>query len=374
MHKRGYRTGAIHAGALRESTGAGLLLHAGYDPERHVLCDPMAGSGTLPIEAALIATQTAPGLLRQPPPISRRSWAGSDAVGWQALIDEASALRRTTAPMPILANDWHRGASELAQRAAEAAGVVGCIEFSEHSVIDYVPSQTPQLVVSNPPWDLRLAEGGESWQELGSFLKQQCGGATAWLLSGNKELTRHLRMRKSSSLRIEQAGTGLSFLRYDVLKPKGPEWAAVAPPPIAIERAASLTVPPRSSLLASEMHAAGQDVEAIGGASSHDALTWQQDLAGLKVAELKDLLRARGLPMSGVKAELVARLQEHSSVIAMTEAVQTAAVLKPLPSGEPRGPGAMASENVELNQVLTIVDGTGKEVSELDALFSSLYD
>ena len=74
MHKRGYRSDApIHVAALRETLAAGLLLHAGYDPSVHVLCDPMAGSGTIPIEAALIATNTAPGLLRAPPPLTR--WA-----------------------------------------------------------------------------------------------------------------------------------------------------------------------------------------------------------------------------------------------------------------------------------------------------------
>lgn len=60
---RGYRD-AMHAAALRETLASGLLLLSGYDPSRHVLCDPMAGSGTIAIEAALMARDIAPGLLR----------------------------------------------------------------------------------------------------------------------------------------------------------------------------------------------------------------------------------------------------------------------------------------------------------------------
>lgn len=63
LHKRGYRD-AMHRSSLRETLAAAMLLYAGYDPERHVLLDPMCGSGTIAIEAALMARRIAPGLLR----------------------------------------------------------------------------------------------------------------------------------------------------------------------------------------------------------------------------------------------------------------------------------------------------------------------
>ena len=68
--------------------------------------------------------------------------------------------------------------------------------------------------------------------QLRSFLKRECGGATAWVLSGNRELTRHLRMKAASKLRIENAGTSLALISYEVLASRPPPAeAAVQPPP-----------------------------------------------------------------------------------------------------------------------------------------------
>ena len=80
---------------------AGLLLHAGYDAEQQTLVDPMCGSGTFAIEAALIATNTAPGTMRAPPPLLR--WADHDPSAWRDAVAEAEALRREVCPAPLLA-------------------------------------------------------------------------------------------------------------------------------------------------------------------------------------------------------------------------------------------------------------------------------
>lgn len=241
LHKRGYRTGqAVHAAALRETLAAAMLLHAGYEPSTDVLCDPMCGSGTIPIEAALIATDSAPGLLRPPPALSR--WPDSDPSLWRRLTAEARAAVQPRAPCAILANDVYGGALTLAERAARAAGVASSIEFSEGDALAYRPSGAPRLVVTNPPWDIRLDGGEEAWRSLSMFLKRECGGARAWVLSGSKDLTQHLRMRAASRLRIENAGTSLALIAYDVLAPREPgaaiERPSVAPAPTgdAVER------------------------------------------------------------------------------------------------------------------------------------------
>ena len=101
MHKRGYRSGApIHVAALRETLAASILLHAQYEPSSDVLCDPMAGSGTLPVEAALIATDTAPGLLRAPPSLTR--WPDADRELWPRLASEAEGVRLARAPQLLV--------------------------------------------------------------------------------------------------------------------------------------------------------------------------------------------------------------------------------------------------------------------------------
>ncbi len=200
----------------------------------HTLCDPMCGSGTIPIEAALIATRTAPGLLRAPPPLLR--WRHVDdepyAQAWREAVSEAEETRIDYLPNPILGADVHAGALELARAGAAAAGVESHITFVKSHVSDLDPAVhvdgSADLVVSNPPWDLRLGEylgpdtpdAAESWASRGRFLRSRCAGGEAWLLSGNSDLTRHLRLRASSRLPLKQAANSLRFLRYEMLPPR----------------------------------------------------------------------------------------------------------------------------------------------------------
>jgi len=224
MHKRGYRADTpVHVAALRETLAAGMLLHAGYDPSRDVLCDPMTGSGTIAIEAALIATNTAPGLLRGAPAFTHwddgllgNGRSSLEDVWWEA-VREARALRLSEAPQPIFANDIHGGALELAQKGAKAAGVDGSILFAHGSAAQYMPPETPSLVVTNPPWDQRLEGAKESWAELAEFLKAECAGARAFLLTGNSSLGQHLRMSTDSKCKIENGGVKLELFGYKVL-------------------------------------------------------------------------------------------------------------------------------------------------------------
>jgi len=220
LHRRGYREGErVHKAAMKETLAAAMLLHAGYDPQTDVLCDPMCGSGTIAIEAALIATNTAPGLLRPAPPALAR-WGGVYAAAWRDAVAEAEAARLLSAPRPIMANEIHPGALTLARRAAANAGVEAQISFSLGCAGEYTPAAVPTLVVSNPPWGLRLDEelAGESWSVLGGFLKRECraAGNEAWLLSGNKELTRNLRLRARSRHPVEQGDDSLRIICYDM--------------------------------------------------------------------------------------------------------------------------------------------------------------
>jgi putative N6-adenine-specific DNA methylase len=81
-----------------------------------------------------------------------------------------------------------------------------------------VPAIKPRIVVANPPWGLRIGaeDHEETWAQLGAFLKEQCGGATAWLLSGSPELTKPLRMRAEQRVPIRIAQVDARFIRYTV--------------------------------------------------------------------------------------------------------------------------------------------------------------
>ena len=217
LHKRGYRELA-HKSPLNEATAAGLLLHTGWDG-RSPLCDPMCGSATFLIEAAWLATDRAPGLGRA---FAFERWRDADLAAWRRLYDdaEARAARGADRLPPLAGNDRHPGALAIAQQALARADLAGKVQLAHGDTRDYVPPFRPALVVTNPPYGERLAaseaELAASWQALGRFLHTQCAGATAWVLCGNPELTRHLGLRASAKHPVRNGPIECRWLRYEV--------------------------------------------------------------------------------------------------------------------------------------------------------------
>lgn len=217
LHKRGY--GAIqHKSPLNEATAAGLLLRTGWDRQAPV-CDPMCGSATFLIEAAWLASDRAPGLGRS---FAFERWRDVDLAAWRHIYDDAE--RRAAAgadQVPVLCgNDRHPGALGIAAKAIAAAGLQGRITLHQGDARDYEPPTTPRLVVTNPPYGERLADGDEglidTWRALGNFLHSRCQGATAYVLCGNPEVTRHLGLRTSQRHPVRNGPIECRWLCYEV--------------------------------------------------------------------------------------------------------------------------------------------------------------
>eukprot|EP00873_Tetraselmis_striata_P011136 jgi/Tetstr1/431400/TSEL_021090.t1 len=239
LHRRGYRE-AMHKAALNESTAAGVLLWLGWDElcdavERPVLVDPMCGSGTFLVEAALIATRRAPGLTRTSWPF--QSWHDFDAAAWDSAVASAQAARRLWGGR-ILGSDVHEGALWLAKNGVEGAGVADIVKLKLAAVEDLELPCEPTLVVSNPPWGQRL-DGGDrggrggrgggpddglvqTWIELGMFLKRECRNATVGILNGeNRALTKELCLKADRRIPLSVGGVDARLLKYHILPPKG---------------------------------------------------------------------------------------------------------------------------------------------------------
>jgi putative N6-adenine-specific DNA methylase len=248
LHRRGYRTGsAVHKAGLKESLAAGLLLLAGWPPKRADhdinirmnLLDPMAGSGTFLIEAAMMSADFAPGLMRircevpgaKIPPIVRWQQLGGDGADqrlWQTLLLDAAArakrgmarLSRTDSDVVIAGNDAHAGAVQLAESAIRRAGFANMIHMSDVDCQHWhtCAATTGCLVVCNPPWGVRLTDDTqESWDALRIFLRDICPpNTTAWILSGNAEVTRHLKLRRSQSIPLQTGEQHLRWLEYNI--------------------------------------------------------------------------------------------------------------------------------------------------------------
>ncbi len=219
LHRRGWRPVQVKS-PLNEAIAAGLLMVAGWDGKQ-VLHDPMCGSATFLIEAAHMAQDRAPGLKRH---FAFERWADLDETAWRKQRDDANARHEAgrSRPLAISGADHHAGALSIARRSAEAAEVDETIRIRRKALDGNQPSLTPQLVVSNPPWGLRMGHGEleQIWTDLGRFLKGQCAEATAWLLSGESALTRPLRLKAARRHPIRIGPVDARWIQYELLPPK----------------------------------------------------------------------------------------------------------------------------------------------------------
>jgi len=221
LHKRGYRPVQVKS-PLNEATAAGLLLRSGWD-KASPLVDPMCGSGTFLIEAALMACDYAPGLLRTFP---FEFWIDFDADIWDALLDAARARVKPKLGFQLAGADRHPGAISIAKESAQLARVGELVSFHVEGAATWEPPMHPAFVVTNPPYGERLGDDEEdlesSWHDLGTFLHERCAGAEAWVLSGNREVTRLLRLRASARVPVMNGPIECRWLRYE-LRPRDAE-------------------------------------------------------------------------------------------------------------------------------------------------------
>jgi len=215
LHKRGYRPIQVKS-PLNEATAAGLLLLSGWD-KASPLVDPMCGSGTFVIEAALMASDFAPGLMRTFP---FEYWLDFDLPLWTSLLDEARGRVQKSLPFPLAGADRHPGAIGIANESAYTARVDHLVTFDHCDARVWQPKTHPAFVVANPPYGERLSaeedDPEDAWRALGDFLHGQCSGAEAWVLSGNKALTRHLRLRATSRTPVMNGPIECRWLHYEL--------------------------------------------------------------------------------------------------------------------------------------------------------------
>jgi putative N6-adenine-specific DNA methylase len=187
LFQRGYRLATAKA-PLRETLAAGLVLASGWD-RRSPLLDPFCGSGTLPIEAALLARNMAPGRARR---FAFMDWPGYDAPLWACLLAEAEA-RRLDPPPRLMGSDRDAGAIAAAEANAQRAGVAGDIEFTRCAVSAISPPPHTGWVVTNPPYGVRVSNSQELrnlYARFGQVLRARCPGWQVSVLSTEDRLLR----------------------------------------------------------------------------------------------------------------------------------------------------------------------------------------
>jgi putative N6-adenine-specific DNA methylase len=210
LHMRGYRQ-AVGKAPLRETLAAALVLASGWKGETPLL-DPFCGSGTIPIEGALIARRIAPGLQRR---FACTGWPDFSAQLWENLITEARAAALASSPIPILGSDRDAGAIDSARANAKRAGVDAEIDFSVHAVSDLAPPAAAGLVATNPPYGVRVSRGAEVrnlYARLGQVLRGRCQGWHVAMYSPEPRLAKQTGLEFRELLRTSNGGIKVAAL------------------------------------------------------------------------------------------------------------------------------------------------------------------
>jgi putative N6-adenine-specific DNA methylase len=209
LYKRGYRL-AVAKAPLRETLAAAMLIASGWDKNSPLL-DPFCGSGTIPIEAALMARNIPPGINRS---FAFMHWSTFDTNLWKSIHGQSSIV---TGLIPsILASDRDAGAIRMAQANADRAGVLQDIEFKCQAVSSISPPENPGWIVTNPPYGARLHQGGDLrdlYAQFGNILRQECPGWHLSLLCSDHLLTGQLHLPLETAFSTTNGGIRVRLSR-----------------------------------------------------------------------------------------------------------------------------------------------------------------
>jgi putative N6-adenine-specific DNA methylase len=208
LHRRGYRLETAKA-PLRETLAAGLLLASGWDGVAPLI-DPFCGSGTIPIEAALMANHIPPGLKRR---FSFMEWPGFSVLEWQKLLAEAQTMMEP-APVQIIASDRDAGAIQIVQSNAERAGVAQAIQANCQAVSAIDPPASPGWIVTNPPYGVRVSSNHDLrnlYAQFGKTLRLKCPGWKFGILCSDPQLLGNTGLEYTKIVNLVNGGIAVRF-------------------------------------------------------------------------------------------------------------------------------------------------------------------
>jgi 23S rRNA (guanine2445-N2)-methyltransferase / 23S rRNA (guanine2069-N7)-methyltransferase len=223
LHRRGYRTEAGEA-PLRENLAAGVLLRARWDQASArgaEFLDPLCGAGTLVIEAAMIAADRAPGLMRDY--FGFLGWRRHDAPLWQRLLAEAGQRALAQIDSTVRGTDADQRAIAASSANAQRAGLSALVRF-EHQRVEAVRPLTaqPGLICTNPPYGERLGDPKQAVRvhaALGGALREHFAGWDAAILTSSPEAASALRLRSYRSHDLWNGAIPCRLLRIDLAAP-----------------------------------------------------------------------------------------------------------------------------------------------------------
>jgi putative N6-adenine-specific DNA methylase len=212
LFKRGYRA-AQYTAPLNEVLAAGMLLMTGWNGTT-TLIDPMCGTGTLPIEAALIAKKIPPGVFREN--FGFMKWKDFDDLLFKRVLE--SMLDPVEISARILASDLSPDAVDLAKRSVKKALLDDVIELSRQDYRDIDPPEGEGIVIMNPPYGERLREDeiNSFYKQIGDTMKQKFQGFDVWILSGNPEALKSFGLHSDRKIDLYNGSIKCKFQKFSI--------------------------------------------------------------------------------------------------------------------------------------------------------------
>jgi 23S rRNA (guanine2445-N2)-methyltransferase / 23S rRNA (guanine2069-N7)-methyltransferase len=221
LHERGYRTETLEA-PMKENLAAGLLLLAGW-PEASqngvAFYDPFCGSGTLLVEAALIASRTAPGLFRTR--FGFMSWLEHQPEVFEKVYEQLKSERIKDAAMlpKIFGSDLNANAIAITRENLTRAGMEKFVSLKTEHFENTTPPAPKGLIVTNPPYGVRLDEVEslkQTYQKMGSTFKHQYKGWTAGVITSEKSLLALIALKPSKKWALHNGGLESQFSLFQL--------------------------------------------------------------------------------------------------------------------------------------------------------------
>jgi putative N6-adenine-specific DNA methylase len=224
LHKRGYRSDQTEA-PINEALAAGMIMMTGWNGGCDFI-DPMCGSGTFLIEAALIALNIAPGIYRSSFAFER--WDDFDEELFDYIYNDDSAERPFN--HRILGGDVSLRAIKIAEANIKSAGLSKYIQVQAKDIANWEAPADPALILCNPPYGERLMTDDllGLYETIGRTLKHKFAGNTAWLISSNSECLNRIGLRPSKRVNLLNGALACEFRRYDLFSGKRDEFLSTS--------------------------------------------------------------------------------------------------------------------------------------------------
>ena len=213
LHKRGYRD-KVNLAPLNEVLGAGLVLLSEWD-KRSNFVDPMCGSGTILIEAAMLAANIPPGYYRED--FGFQTWKDYEEELFDTIAESAIGKINDEKPK-ILGSDISRNVARKAYTNVQTAKLDDAIEIKTSALYDFTPPEGKGTLIINPPYGERMNKEDISalYKSIGDTFKKKYAGYNCWLITSNLEAAKNIGLRPSRRIAVYNGPLECKFLKYQM--------------------------------------------------------------------------------------------------------------------------------------------------------------